>query len=136
MNKQELIEILDAVGNSIKNNPAQFFKIEVNVIGYSSKTVGGGAGSNTIGTNISGGQLNVSASTGDIQIERIAPYVNAEINSRITKVSDLLESIKEEVKKDAPNRGLIDSCVSEIKNLIPPVIGAMLGAIISSYFPA
>jgi hypothetical protein len=115
VNKSEAANLIDAIGESLRANPRQF-NVQVNITGYMSTAHGGGTGT-TIGTQIAGGDLTVSAGGGDVQIKLNA--ANAAIEKAVLDAAEVVHGVALELRTSRPTKSKIKSRLARLKELVP-----------------
>lgn len=129
MNKEEFIEIVEKMIQSLKENPNQFHvNINISTTGLRVESSGGSTGiSSTVygGTGIS---ARAEAGKGDIEITQ--GIANHEFKKRLDKLIESLEKIKTEVKREKPDKNRIRSLVDELRPYGPAIVGAVLNKIL------
>ena len=134
MDRNEAVNIINEMINSIKENPHQF-NISVKVIGQqitshggtglSISATGGGPGSTTIGQMVTAGGNNIKIS----QEKKGIHAMNAQFNALLST----LEEIKSQFEADSPDKGILSRLNDSLVNTwVPGVIGSVISALIKS----
>lgn len=133
MNKTEAVALIEAIINSIKQEPGQFY-IEVNVtgqkisssggIGAIISATGGGLGSTTIGQSIT---------MGGSQIEFARKAATQEMQQQTQALLTLLKEIVVELSHRSPDRSRIRSILDSLKKTwVPPLIVSLVAKAVAS----
>ena len=133
MKPTEAAKVIDEIIGSIKNDPAQFhFSIKVvgqqvssfGGTGMSVSVTGGGPGSTTIGNKVSVGGASI-----EIARQRGIQAMNEQFNALLST----LTNISQELKKQAPDKSLIQRLLVSMKNTwVPGVIVGVVGNVVSA----
>lgn len=136
MNKANASQIIKAIAESIKQDPAQFhFKVNITGMNVSASegstgmivsAQGGGAGSKTIG-------LNVSLDNQKVQIAK--KTADAALSQQMTQLYNTLNDIAEKLnteKLNTEDKSAIENMYNSLKNTwVPGVITSIVGNILS-----
>lgn len=135
MNTQEAAQIIEAIANSIRENPSQFqFAVHVKIIGASGTAYGGGVG--MMGIAQGGGTgINASASAGNMQIEIAQEKGENAMNQQIQALFNHLLEMAQELKRDSPDKSKLNKMYESLKSTwVPGVISSVVGNLLSVSF--
>lgn len=131
MDAQEAIKLIDAISESLRNDPSQFhYDVHVEQtglkvqqtgpgIGYISSVTGGGTGT----------QITVSATTGDVKLVR--SKVDEAVIQDVKSALNLLEELKEKLSEEKPNKSSLEKIIEGLKKTVlsPALVAAITTAI-------
>jgi len=135
MNTQEAAQIIEAIANSIRENPSQFqFAVHVSIIGASGTAYGGGVG--MMGVAQGGGTgIHASASTGNMQIEIAQERGESAMNQQIEALVSHLSVMAQELKSGSPDKSKLKKMFESLKDTwVPGVISSVVGNLLSASF--
>ena len=124
----EAAELIEVMIGAIKSNPSQFH-LSINVIGQQVTShggtglhvsvTGGGAGSTTIGNQ-------VSMSGASVQIAQ--QHGIQAVNDQMSALLNTLGEIANQLRSQSPNKSVVQQLVSSLKNTwVPEVIVGVVG---------
>jgi len=127
MDKKDAIELIEAIINSIEQEPAQFY-IEVSVIGQQISSsggiglqisaTGGGPGSTTIGQSVS---------TGNAQLKFAHKTAIQGMEQQTQALLSALRSIVAELNNPSPKKSKIRGILDSLKeSWVPPLIVSLV----------
>lgn len=131
MKKEEIIDILNSIAESLTERPNQF-NIEISLIGTSVSNQGGvGIIATAQAPGSIGYQSTVDASSNvEIKIEKENNKIKEEILDCVSKIQLIIS----EISKDQPKKDVILSALDYMKNkIIPAVIISVVTKLVSNY---
>jgi hypothetical protein len=135
MNTQEAAKIVDAIVNSLKENPTQFqLSVDVSMTGMSATAQDGGIGA--LGIAQGGGTgIHASASMDNTKIQIAQRKAENAMNQEYQALIDTLSGIAQELRNESPDRSKVSSMYESLKGKwIPGVITSVVGNLISLVF--
>lgn len=133
MNKEEFIEIVEKIIQSLKENPDQFH-VNVNVSTTGLKVESTGRSTGIRSTVYGGTGIHATAEVGKEDIEIAQGLADKEFKKRLDRLIESLEKIKTEASKDIPDKNRIRRLVDELKLYAPAMIGAVLSKLLDFLF--
>ena len=133
MNKEEFVEIVEGIIQSLKENPNQFHvNIKISTTGLKVESSGRSTGINS--TVYGGTGISARAETGKGDIEIAQGIANQEFKKRLNRLIESLEKIKTEANKDKPDKNRIRRLIDELKTYAPAIVGAVLSKLLDFLF--
>ena len=133
MNKEEFIEIVEKMIQSLKENPNQFH-VGINISATGLKVESTGRSTGIKSTVYGGTGISATAEAGKGDIEIAQGIANQEFKKRLDKLIESLERIKTEAQKDKPDKNRIKSLRDELKPYGPAIVGAVLNKLLDLVF--
>lgn len=135
MQKEEIINLIEAIVKSLKENPSQFnFEVHVEATGMRASAGPGGIGA--IGQSFGGGTgIQATASIGDAEVNIANKVADDQIQKEISNAVDKLEELKSELSKPTLNKLSVKSVLDEfrVSKILSGVISAILGFLVTKY---
>jgi hypothetical protein len=135
MNTQEAATIIDAIVNSLSENPNQFqLTVNVSMTGMSATGQGGGIGALGIAQG-SGTGIHASASMDDAKIQIAQRKGKNALNQEYQALLDTLSAMAQELRDESPDKSKISRLYELLKSeWVPDVITTVVGNLISLAF--
>jgi uncharacterized protein YcfJ len=135
MKKEEIVELINSIIESLKTNPSQFyFDVSVNTIGMKASATQGGIGA--VGQAFGGGTgINVRTSVGDTEINVANKIADEKIQEQMNDAISLLEKLKDAISQKTNDTGRIKSILDDFRasKILSGVISSVLGYLLTKY---
>ncbi|MGD2249801.1 MAG: hypothetical protein PVF58_15440 [Candidatus Methanofastidiosia archaeon] len=129
MEKDEMLEILDVIIKSLRENPNQLNYKEINITGFQSEARGRGIGTQVISNAPGAPGMEITVLAGDINTSDIHDTSNQN-QAIINKEVNILEEFKNEISKEKPNTAILENIQDRGEQILMPVISAILTKIL------
>ncbi|MBU7037129.1 MAG: hypothetical protein HXS52_04305 [Theionarchaea archaeon] len=130
MYKNEILEILDTMIQSLTENPNQFVFQGVKVTGLKCINSDGGTGMHIVAGAPGSVGMKVTASAEDIDTRAIQ---NMSRQTEINQTINALEEFRAEICKERPNMPVLRRILETGERVLAPVISAILIKMLSLY---